>query len=56
MPTNADPQLNLSYARTDAEAFAETLKTDFGFDPIWTHSEPIESAVQPAHSIGAHEL
>jgi tetratricopeptide (TPR) repeat protein len=32
----ADPQYDLSYARSDAEAVAETLKTEFGFDQVWT--------------------
>ena len=32
----ADPQYDLSYARSDAEAVADTLKNEFGFDPIWT--------------------
>jgi len=32
----ADPKLDLSYARSDAEAVAELLKDEFGFDQIWT--------------------
>jgi hypothetical protein len=32
----ADPQYDLSYARSDAEALAQLLKSEFGFDPIWT--------------------
>lgn len=31
-----DPQYDLSYARSDAEAMAELLGTEFGFDQIWT--------------------
>ena len=32
----ADPKHNLTYARTDAEAMAELLEKEFGFDEIWT--------------------
>jgi hypothetical protein len=32
----ADPQYDLSYARSDAEALAELLGNEFGFDKIWT--------------------
>lgn len=32
----ADPQHNLTYARSDAEAMAEVLGNEFGFDQIWT--------------------
>ena len=32
----ADPQLDLTYARSDAEAMAELLGDEFGFDEIWT--------------------
>lgn len=31
----ADPQYDLSYARSDAEAMAEILTSEFGFDKIW---------------------
>ena len=32
----ADPQYDLSYARSDAEAMAELLGNEFGFDQVWT--------------------
>ena len=32
----ADPQYDLNYARSDAEALAEMLGSEFGFDHIWT--------------------
>jgi len=32
----ADPQYDLSYARSDAEAIAELLGNEFGFDQVWT--------------------
>lgn len=32
----ADPQYDLSYARSDAEAMAKLLGNDFGFDQVWT--------------------
>jgi len=32
----ADPQYDLSYARSDAEAMAEMLGNEFGFDQVWT--------------------
>ena len=32
----ADPQYDLSYARSDAEAIAELLGGEFGFEQIWT--------------------
>ncbi len=32
----ADPQYDLSYARSDAEAMAEVLSEEFGFDQVWT--------------------
>jgi hypothetical protein len=32
---HADPQYDLSYARSDAEAMAELLRGEFGFDQIW---------------------
>lgn len=32
----ADPQYDLTYARSDAEAMAELLRTEFGFDQLWT--------------------
>ena len=32
----ADPQYDLSYARSDAEAIAELLENEFGFDQVWT--------------------
>jgi len=31
----ADPQYDLSYARSDAEAIAELLDNEFGFDQVW---------------------
>ena len=32
----ADPQYDLSYSRADAEAMAELLGNEFGFDQVWT--------------------
>ena len=32
----ADPQHDLSYARSDAEAMAELLGNEFGFEQVWT--------------------
>lgn len=32
----ADPQYDLSYAQSDAEAMADVLGSEFGFDQIWT--------------------
>jgi len=32
----ADPQYDLNYARSDAEALAKVLYSDFGFDQVWT--------------------
>lgn len=32
----SDPQYDLSYARSDAEAMAELLGNEFGFDQVWT--------------------
>ncbi len=32
----ADPQYDLNYARSDAEAMAELLGNEFGFNQIWT--------------------
>jgi hypothetical protein len=32
----ADPQYDLGYARSDAEAMAELLGNEFGFDQVWT--------------------
>jgi len=32
----ADPQYDLSYARSDAEAMAGLLGSEFGFDQVWT--------------------
>ena len=32
----ADPQCDLPYARPDAEALAELLGNEFGFNQVWT--------------------
>jgi len=32
----ADPQYDLNYARSDAEAMADLLGNEFGFDQVWT--------------------